>query len=852
MLKRGLDITLSGIMLIVLMPLWLSLALLIGIFEGPPVLHRAQRVGRAGRIFTLYKFRTMARGADQVGPGVTMGSDPRVTRFGGFLRRSKLDEVPQLLNVLCGDMSLVGPRPEDPRFVRLYSPAQRRVLEVRPGITSPASLAFRHEQQQLTGRTERDYVEQALPAKLALELAYLRKSSMASDLWVMLRTAAAILHLDALRSLIRRYPRSLIRRYLPWIVIDGITVVVAFYGALGIRFSEATAAGRPAATSALNLVIAPLVILFLLVNHSWGLNRRVWSYASAGEVMLVLNSCATSTLLAVAVDLIIGGFMGGRVLPLSVIVLGGFFTFTGIIVTRYRSRLIQAAWRWRSQRGSSPTCTLIYGAGEAGQFVAWRLLHQPQGRVYRVVGLIDDDHAKRGLRVHGLSVLGSRDQLHSIVDKYQVDLVILAISNISGDSLRAIVDTCQQTSAQIKIVPNLFDLMTSGTGPLVREITIEDLLGRPSAAINRNACASLLTGQVVLVTGGSGSVGSELCRQIGSFAPTNLVVLDSNESGLYDLGIELQTSYPDLNFDLVVGDVTDERRMDVILARSRPSVVFHAAAYKHVPLMQAFPDQAVRANVLGTRVMLEAAKRHSIDRFVLVSTDKAVNPTSAMGASKRVAELLVLASRGEPGRTLSTVVRFGNVLGSRGSVVPTFARQIELGGPVTVTDPEMTRFFMEISDAASLIILAATLTEGGDIFMLEMGKRIRIDDLARKMIRLRGLRPDVDIPIVYTGVRPGEKFDEELTLAGESVEQTEHPMIYRVRTTATLAQHHVLDEIDSLLHQVDHLLRDTLVGDDGSFLEHLLALAQAPLPLVETSPDRRQALRVTTRGANTD
>lgn len=777
MVKRAVDLGLAATGVVVLSPLLLAVSLLILALDGRPVLHRGRRVGKDGRLFDMFKFRTMVRGAERMGPGVTMGRDARITPLGAVLRRTKLDELPQLLNVLKGDMSLVGPRPEDPRYVDAYTPEQRRVLEVRPGITSPTSIAYRDEQTRLEGASEDDYVNRVLPLKLRLDLEYVDSHSLGLDLGVMAGTVAALLPTAA--------AQRFLRRYVPWFLIDGLTVAAAYYASLALRFVGLHDAGAGQALVTMNLAIGPAILLYLAVFHVWGLNRRVWRYATASDIMLVLNVCAVATAIAIAGDLIAGLLLGVRDLPLSVIVLGGFLTFLGIVITRFRARILRAAWNRRPGGETPPTPTLIYGAGDAGHFVAWRLLTSVERNAYHVVGFVDDDPRKRGLRIHGLPVLGGRAEVPEIVRRRGVQLVVVAIVNISGEALRDIVTVCQATDAQVRIVPSLVQQVRSSSGPLLREISVGDLLGRRQAEVDRAACAGILEGQTVLVTGAAGSIGSELCRQILSFRPARLLMLDTNESGLFDLAIELRLISASVAVQPVVGDVTDEAKVDRTLRRWRPSVIFHAAAYKHVPLMEEYPEEVVRVNIGGTRTLLQTARRHGVRRFVLVSTDKAVRPSSTMGASKRIAESLVLGADGDG--LMCAAVRFGNVLGSRGSVVPTFARQIDRGGPVTVTDPEMTRFFMEIPEAAILILQAASLTAGGDIFMLEMGERIRIDDLARKMIRMRGLRPDVDIEIVYTGVRPGEKLHEELHFLSEEVERTSHPMIWRLRATMPAA-----------------------------------------------------------------
>jgi FlaA1/EpsC-like NDP-sugar epimerase len=398
--------------------------------------------------------------------------------------------------------------------------------------------------------------------------------------------------------------------------------------------------------------------------------------------------------------------------------------------------------------------------------------------------------------------------------------------NISGEDFRAILDICLETPAAVKTLPNVFDFIRGVNGsPLVRDITAEDLLGRKPVEIDLNLCRNLLMGKTVMVTGGAGSIGSELCRQILSFHPRLLLIVDNNESGLYDLTQDLLSEAKDKQFILkpVVGDVTNEREMRGVFESYRPQVVFHAAAYKHVPLMEEYPDRAVRVNVVGTKIVASMAAQYGAEIFVLISTDKAANPRSVMGATKRICEMMVLSTRSGSSRsTKFTAVRFGNVLGSRGSVVPLFERQIARGGPVTITHPEMTRYFMSTSEAVSLIIQAAALTEGGDIFLLDMGQQIRIEDLARRLIRLRGLRPGIDIPIVYIGSRPGEKVSEELLNDGEICEATSHPHIFRVNSKCVLDWDKIWQQVDELIALAEAQCNDELV-------RRLLEVANSPL-----------------------
>lgn len=821
MIKRGFDFVAAAVGLLVLSPAFLVIALLIKRDSAGPIFYRGQRVGRNGTRFRIYKFRTMVADADRSGPGITARDDPRVTRFGRRLRRSKLDDLPQLINVVRGEMSLVGPRPEIPEMVDRYSPLFRRVLALRPGITSPTSLAYRNE-EKLIGTDPSRYADIVLPERLALDLRYVLRHSFGRDLRIIAQTVGVVFGMD---SVAFRWLGRSIRRHVPWLLLDAPVIAVAFYAALFLRLLDSsTRSGVGNYVGAMNRWIVPVIILYLAMTSLWGVHRRIWRFATAADVRPIFGATATATAILFGSDLFFTGTRGARILPLSVVLLGGFFTACGMVLIRYRSRLL----RGLSSAGRSVgegTRAIIYGAGDAGQHLALRLLTRQSGEIYDLVGFVDDDPGKRGQRIHGLPVLGGRQDLAHIVERRHVDLIIIAINNVRGEELRQILTTAQQTPAQIRIIPNVFEVVSvASTAPFLREVRVEDLLGRQAVQLDRNACERVLHDKVVLITGGCGSVGSELCRQVAQFEPRQLVVLDNNETGLYDLEIALRTRFRGLAVSIVIGDVTDAARMDAVFAEVKPQVIFHAAAYKHVPLMERFPQEAVKVNVGGTAVVLEVARRYGAQYFVFVSTDKAVEPHSVMGATKRIAEMLVIGGNrngeAENGGTRCTAVRFGNVLGSRGSVVPTFARQIDLGGPVTVTHPDMTRYFMDVSEAAGLIIQAASFTHGGDIFMLEMGERIRVDDLARKMIRMRGLRPEIDIPIIYTGVRPGEKLHEELAFAEEGREATEHPLVHRLRTPTAGSLN------GELRPAVERLLRLSRNGNERALVDEAMKLAR--------------------------
>ncbi len=582
------------------------------------------------------------------------------------------------------------------------------------------------------------------------------------------------------------------------LVLDGLLTAFAFYLALPARF-----AGRPPQQWLDGLVtLLPFIILvFLAANYALGMYHRIWRYATTREVVPMALAAGIATALVVAIDLTVPG---ERQLPLGTVLLGGFFSLTAFLAVRYAPQLLRSSLR---TSGPGRQRVLIVGAGEAGQMLAGTLMGIGAAD-YEIVGFIDDAAGKQGLRLHGVRVLGGRGEIADVVRSRSVDLIAIAIINISGADFRDVLDICEATDAAIKVVPGLLSFVEgSRVGPALRDVTAEDLLGREQVAIDEQSCKATIAGRTVLVTGAAGSIGSELCSQILGLGPTRLLALDNNESGLFDLTMLALHPAPDVEVVPLIADATDERKVASIFETYRPAVVFHAAAYKHVPLMEAHPEEAVRVNVLGTRIVADAAERSGTERFVLVSTDKAVEPTSVMGATKRLAELIVL--RRAESRTLFTAVRFGNVLRSRGSVVPTFESQIEAGGPVTVTHPDMTRYFMSISEAVKLIIQAGAFTQGGELFMLDMGEPIRIDDLARRLVRMRGLRPHVDIAIEYVGIRPGEKLSERLYGSDERTAKTSHPSVFRVDSPTGDV---TVETLDGLIASLDHAEPAELTG----------------------------------------
>jgi FlaA1/EpsC-like NDP-sugar epimerase len=568
---------------------------------------------------------------------------------------------------------------------------------------------------------------------------------------------------------------------------DLIIVVVAYRVALTGRFAGASP--NEHYLQAWNTYIAFIVFIHLAANYWAGMYSRLWRFASAPDALIVVQAWLGATIPLMLMDMLPAARLEPtiRPLPLSALALGGFLAAAGLTMLRYRTRvLVSLIFRLRraGQKppgGAGPIRTLIVGAGETGQSLSWQLQNRRGGRAYQVLGFIDDDADIHGFNVHGIPILGGRAQLLELVVLHNVDLIVLAIHAISGHQFREILSVCQNAPARIQIVPDVFEeLATSANKSLLRDVTVDDFLGRSPAEIDIEVCRDMLQGSTVLVTGGAGSIGTELCRQALAFDAKLVVAVDMNETGLYELQAETSMMNSQCNLNVCVADVTDSEQVSEIFKRYRPEVVFHTAAYKHVPLMESHPRVALRTNVVGTLNVGLSAREAGSERFVLISTDKAVEPASIYGVTKLIAEQVTASLAVASSDTLFACVRFGNVLGSRGSVVPLFEKQIAAGGPITVTHPDITRFYMTIPEAVRLVIQASALTRGGDLFMLEMGESIRIAELAERMIRLHGLRPEVDIQIEFTGLRPGEKLHEELIENEESREATDHAQIYRV------------------------------------------------------------------------
>jgi FlaA1/EpsC-like NDP-sugar epimerase len=523
------------------------------------------------------------------------------------------------------------------------------------------------------------------------------------------------------------------------------------------------------------------VIIAPLIYRAFGLYRRMWIYASIQDLKVIFTAVVTASAVIASVMILLftlGAFQG---FPRSVLIIYGLLSMLAVGGLRFSLRVL-AESRFFAESDREPVHQkhiLIIGAGDAGALVL-REMQKSKYLNMKPVGFLDDNPDKQKQQLLGVPVIGMIDDLAKVLDQKHVDEVIIAIPSAPGNVVRRVAEACRQKGTPFRTMPGLYELLGGKINiSRLREIEISDLLRRQPTSMLDEEIGNILRGEMVMVTGAGGSIGRELCRQISRWEPRELLLLGHGENSIFESFLELQESFPNLSLRPLIADIRDERRIGELMQEYKPGVVFHAAAHKHVPLMEVNVPEAVSNNILGTLSVVEGAVNAGVNRFVLISTDKAIRPANVMGGTKRVAEMIVLNAAKRSGKPYS-VVRFGNVLGSRGSVVPLFKRQIAAGGPVTVTHPDMKRYFMTIPEAVYLVLQAATLGEGGEAFLLNMGEQVKIVDLAEDLIRLSGLEPGKDIEIVFTGIRPGEKLSEDLWDEGHQFMSTRHPDIFRV------------------------------------------------------------------------
>lgn len=552
----------------------------------------------------------------------------------------------------------------------------------------------------------------------------------------------------------------------------------------------------------------------LIIFYIMGLYKPIWRYAGLDDIITVFaSSCIANGTIIVFIYL-----LELTQVPRSIYLIDTFVDFVLIIGSRFSKRILKRFLNNEPfyEDKTKTKRVMIIGAGEAGGIVMQELRNHPKRGLVPIC-FIDDDISKKGRRLNGISVVGTRNDIVRFCISKKIDQIIIAIPSIKKEALTTIVEECKKTKCEIKIVPFISQIQTVQGNvndillKRMRDVGIEDLLGREEVSLDKKDIAEYIKNKIVLVTGGGGSIGSELCRQIANYNPNQLVILDIYENNIYDIQNELKTKFPNLNLTVLIASVRDRETVFRIFDKYRPNIVFHAAAHKHVPLMEDSPKEAVKNNVFGAVNVVQASDKYNIERFVQISTDKAVNPTNIMGATKRLCEMIV-QTYAKISKTNFVAVRFGNVLGSNGSVIPLFKKQIAQGGPVTVTHPNIIRYFMTIPEAVQLVLEAGSMAKGGEIFVLDMGEPVKIDKLARDLIKLSGFEPDEDIKIIYTGLRPGEKLYEELLMAEEGIAKTSHNKIYIAKPTNI-----TLEELDKKLN----ILKKGLEGSNEDIIESI-------------------------------
>ena len=577
---------------------------------------------------------------------------------------------------------------------------------------------------------------------------------------------------------------------------DFVTIAFSYFFGLWLRFDFRFLSIPEMYLSVYYKMIIPYTVVCIFIYWSFKLYRSIWRFASYSELTNIILSNIICGIFNFAVTRIFGARM-----PFSFHVIGFLMQMIFAAAIRFSYRFVLMLKR-QQRNNKNATRVMLIGAGDAGMTIL-RDVNKNIESNSRVVCIIDDNTNKYGRYIEGVPVVGGRDDILKNVEKYNINEIYFAIPSASSTQRRDILNICRETDCEIKVLPGIQQIVNGDVSVnMMKNVAIEDLLGRDVVKVNNEEIFGFINNKVILVTGGGGSIGSELCRQIAKHDPKQLIIFDIYENNAYDIQQELKRNYPVLDLVVMIGSVRDSKRVDHVFSLYHPEIVYHAAAHKHVPLMEASPNEAIKNNTIGTFKVAYAAVKYDVKRFVLISTDKAVNPTNIMGASKRMCEMVIqtfdkliknqtteklavvedcfseVSVKELTGKTEFVAVRFGNVLGSNGSVIPLFKKQIEAGGPVTVTHPDIIRYFMTIPEAVSLVLQAGVYAKGGEIFILDMGEPVKIDTLARNLIKLSGFKPDEDIKIVYTGLRPGEKLYEEKLMAAEGNQTTDNDLIF--------------------------------------------------------------------------
>ena len=749
-MKRLIDVVASGLGLIVLSPLFLIIAIWIKLDSKGPVFYRQVRVGWKNKDFRIFKFRSMRIGADK-GSLVTIGDrDPRITRSGYFIRKFKFDELPQLINVFIGDMSLVGPRPEVRHYVNYWTPEQMHVLDVRPGITDPASIKFINENELMEKAEDPEsyYINVIMQDKIRLYLKYVENHSWLSDLGIIVQTFGAF------DKVINRY---FSKRSLPhWFVLlfdCGIVALVSVFAFWMFNEAYYRFYNWDRAWYTIILYVALSMVGFRVFRTY----SNVIRYSSITDLTKVAYANLLNVLLAIGVS---------QWIYYGHIDLFHYFFVRHTITIFSISALLMLVMRILIKRSyevvtedNTAMRTLIYGSLEGGVALAKSIRTQRPAK-FHLEGFITHDGTFRNHVIMGVGVYEANESLETFIKQAEIEALLVSPLRVKDfQNERALQDMLINAGVKIFMASNLKEWRADEDMPDVqlKEVSVEDLLPRNEIIIDTVSISRVLSGRRVLITGAAGSIGSEIARQVAAYKPDAMMLIDQAETPLHDILLMMERDYPDVKVEAVVTSICKTVRMEKIFSTFHPDYVFHAAAYKHVPMLEDNPSEAVQNNIFGTKVVAELSSKYGAMRFVMISTDMAANPANVMGCSERISEIYV-QSLGKVSNTQFVVTRFGNVLGSNGSVAALFDEQIKRGGPVTVTDPNISCYFMLIPEVCKLVLETSAMGQGGEVYAFDMGEPVKIADLAKRMIQMSGAK---DVEIKFTGLRPGEKIMEE-------------------------------------------------------------------------------------------
>ncbi|MDD5070949.1 MAG: SDR family NAD(P)-dependent oxidoreductase [Candidatus Omnitrophica bacterium] len=796
MTKRLVDIFAAILSLFFLFPLFLFIALIIKLDSKGPVFFKQKRVGLKGKIFSILKFRTMTLGE---GLPITREGDSRITAFGRFLRNIKLDEIPQFINVLFGDLSLIGPRPEVPQIVAYYNANQLKILDYKPGLISPATLEFIREEEFLKGDNYLDiYLSKVMPKKIESDYKYFKKDKdFFSDLKLIGRVLRQLIgSVRSVKRLIFAKIYGLLNKALTLIkyLIDVFLTVICLWLAYYIRFEGIVPSGQILLFQRTMFIFVPG---FLISHYLFGLTKGIWRYISIKDVQKIVLSILTGN----GVSMLLGFLILHTTMiniPRSVYIINGFLLFFSITGVRVLYRIIYDKFGRPRRKNEN---VLIVGDKDIAVSLLYSV-RQDFNHSFNVVGFISQQAERIGSTINAIPILGLVSHIQRLVNEKNVKYIFIAIGQASNDEMKKIIKISQKTNAQVRIVPTMLDVV-DGKFSLrdLREIRFEDYLDRSPVEFNLQQAWQKFNCKTVLITGGGGSIGSSICREIVKLRPAKLIVFDVSEDNLFKISQQLKDPRRKDKMDDVeclykLGDIREEKAVERIFEDHKIDYVIHSAARKHVPLSEINIIEAISTNVFGTLNMAKISAKYAVKKFIYISTDKAVEPTSVMGATKRVGEFIIRCLGDN--KEISTKyigVRFGNVIGSSGNVVETFSYQLQRGTAVTITDPDMQRYFMSLGEATKLILQAASLDDNSGLFVLDMGQPVKIKDLAYDMALFYG-RHLKEEDIVYIGKRAGEKMTEKLWGTRETEIKLPFTKIFKVEENCLFSD--VLEKVEGL------------------------------------------------------